>query len=256
MVKRIGIFLSLLILVLSCKSKAVVAETSVKPMSANKVIKNHYNNRFGKETLSAKMRVKYRGKNELPGVTASLRIKKDEVIWISLSKLGFPVGKAMITQNEVLYYEKINKTYFKGDFALLSTWLGTELDYEKVQNLLLGQAILDLTEQKHDLSSKSAHYELSPKKANEFYSILYLLDPQNFKLLKQQVTQTDDERVLSIDYARYEQIEDEYFPMEVLITAKERRYTTRIDVQYRSVTFNKSLSFPFSIPSGYKEIEL
>lgn len=256
MIQRIGIFLVTLLLLVSCKSKSVVAETSTRPMSVNKVIKNHYNNGFNKETLSAKMRVKYRGKNDLPGVTASLRIKKDQTIWISLTKLGFPVGKAMITPNKVSYYEKINKTYFEGDFALLSSWLGTDLDYEKVQNLLLGQAILDLKQERHELAAKDAHYELSPKRANELFSILYLLDPQNFKLLGQQVTQTEDDRVLSINYAKYQQIEGEYFPMEVLITAKDRRYTTRIDVQYRSVAFNKSLSFPFSIPDGYKEIEL
>ena len=256
MLKKIGFFLVAIMVVTSCKTKSVVAGTMAKPMTANKVIKNHYSNSFDKETLSAKMKVKYRGKNSLPGVTASMRIKKDEAIWISFTKLGFPVGKALITKDKVSYYEKINKTYFEGNFALLSNWLGTELDYEKVQNLLLGQAILDLKDGKHDVTLKDAHYALTPKKAHELFDILYLLSPQNFKLVKQELSQPDENKVLSIDYSDYERIDGEYFPKGVFITAKDPKYTTTIDVEYRSVVFNKSLSFPFAIPNGYKEIEL
>ena len=256
MYKRIGFLVIVLLIVSSCKTKSAVIGTAAKPMSANKVIKNHYSNRFDKETLSARMKVKYRGKNDLPGVTASMRIKKNETIWISLSKLGFPVGKALITKDKVSYYEKINKTYFEGDFTLLSDWLGTELDYEKVQNLLLGQAILDLKDNKHEVVLKNASYELTPKKGNELFDILYVLSPQNFKLIKQQVTQPKEHTTLSIDYSNYERIEGEFFPKEVLITAKDQRNITSINVEYRSVEFNKSVRFPFSIPSGYKEIEL
>ena len=256
MLRQIGFFILFVLVLSSCKTKSVVAGSATKPMSANKVINNHYDNSFNKETLSAKMKVKYRGKNDLPGVTASMRLKKDETIWISLSKLGFPVGKALITKDKVRYYEKINKTYFEGDFALLSQWLGTELDYQKVQNLLLGQAILDLKNGKHEVAQKESHYEIKPKEANRLFDILYLMDPQNFKLIRQQVTQPEERKTLSVNYNKYEQIDGEYFPKDMHIMATDEKYTTSINVEYRTVEFNKSLRFPFSIPNGYKEIEL
>jgi hypothetical protein len=37
---------------------------------------------------------------------------------------------------------KIKGTYFEGDFSALSQWLGTDLDYSKIQNLL--EALDDL----------------------------------------------------------------------------------------------------------------
>lgn len=256
MLRKIGLLLVFILILSSCKTKSVVSATTTKPMSASKIIKYHYGNSFNKETLTAKMKVKYKGKNDLPGVTASMRIKKDETIWISFSKLGFPVGKALITRYKVSYYEKINKTYFDGDFGLLSNWLGTDLDYEKVQNLLLGQAILDLNNDKHDVAIKDSHYELTPKEEHELFDILYLLNPQNFKLIKQQVSQPDENKTLSITYDNYERIDGEFFPKEVLITANDQKYITTINVEYRSVEFNKLIRFPFSIPIGYKEIEL
>ena len=41
------------------------------------------------------------------------------------------MAKALITPTKVSYYEKINNTYFEGDFSLLSNWLGTDLDFQK-----------------------------------------------------------------------------------------------------------------------------
>jgi hypothetical protein len=50
------------------------------------------------------------------------------------------MAKASITPTSVSYYEKIKGTYFEGDFSALSQWLGTDLDFNKIQNMLLGEA--------------------------------------------------------------------------------------------------------------------
>ena len=36
----------------------------------------------------------------------------------------------------------------------------------------------------------------------------------------------------------------------------KKGYKTQLDLEYRSLEFNKNISFPFKIPSGYKEIIL
>lgn len=243
-----------LLMITSCKTKKAVGNSTVRGMSVNKIIKNHYANDFDKETITARLRVKYRGKSSLPSVTASLRLKKDNTIWVSLSKLGFPIGKALITTDKVSYYEKINKTYFEGDFTLLSNWLGTDLDFEKVQNLLLGQAILNLKDEKYRATQNENTFDLIPKKANEFFDILFSISGAHFKINEQKIEQ--EGKTLTIGYGDYEKIDGETFPKKVLITALDGKYTTTVDVDYRSVQFNKSVSFPFKIPNGYKEIVL
>jgi septin family protein len=37
-------------------------------------------------------------------------------------------------------------TYFEGDFSALSQWLGTDLDFNKIQNMLLGNWMICLRE--------------------------------------------------------------------------------------------------------------
>jgi hypothetical protein len=256
MLKKILYIFFFILALASCKSSKVTDANTNLGMSAKKVIKNHYNNAFDKKTITARLKVKYIGKTNLPGVTASLRIKKDETIWISLSKLGFPVGKALITPTRVSYYEKINRTYFDGDFTLLSNFLGTELDFEKVQNLILGQAILNLKDEKFIVDVSQNKYQLKPKKEYDLFSILFLINSDNFKINSQKIYQKNENKTLTISYNNYTEVDDEVFPKEIHIKATDTKYISTIDVNYRSVAFNSPVRFPFKIPRHYKQIVL
>lgn len=254
--KKITIIILLLVMISACKTTKVLNESMNSSLSSKKVIKNHYTNTFDKETVKAKLKVKYTGKSSLPSITASLRIKKDETIWISLTKLGFPIGKVLITPNRVSFYEKINRTYFDGDFTLISNLLGTELDFEKVQNLLFGQALLNLKKEAFILTSNKNNYLLKPKVANSLYDILFLINPLNFKINSQQIKQLDENNTLIINYTNYTTIDHEIFPKEIYIKASDKKNTSTIVVNYKSVEFNKPVSFPFAIPKNYEKIEL
>lgn len=256
MLKKISFVLIVLLSVSACKTTKVTNTSNNMGLSSKKVIKNHYINAFNKKTINAKLKIKYKGKSSLPSVTGSLRIQKDETIWISLTKLGFPVGKVLITPNRVSFYEKINRTYFDGDFTLLSDFLGTELDFQKVQDLLLGQSLLDLKKESFDISVSEKNYMLKPKVANPLFDILFLINPINFKVNSQQLNQKEENNTLVINYGNYETIDNEFFPREIHIIASDVKNTSTIDVDYKSVEFNKTVSFPFEIPKGYEKIEL
>jgi hypothetical protein len=211
---------------------------------------------FDKQTLDARLNAKYNDKNTSVSIVVKLRLEKDKTIWMSATKMGIPFAKLKITPNSVSYYEKLDKTYFDGDFSLLSKWLGTELDYEKVQNILLGQAILNLRKGKYDSKITNNTYELIPKKNEELFAILFFLNPENFKLEKQEISNPKKEQTLLVSYPNYANIDGEQIPKNIDITAIDTKNTTTINIEYKSVEFNKELTYPFSIPSGYKEINL
>jgi len=256
MIKKIIYIFIIILAITSCKSSKMASNTSLSDMSAKKIIKNYYNNEFDKETIDAKLRIKYIGKTNFPGVMASLRVKKNETIWISLTKFGFPIGKALITPTKVSYYDKINKTYFDGDFTLLSNWLGTELNFEKVQNLLLGQAILNLKDEKFIVDHHKNKYQLKPKNGYDLFNILFLINPDNFKINSQEIHQKEDNKTLTINYDNYTIVDDEVFPKEIHIAASDKKNISTIDINYRSVGFNNNVSFPYKIPDNYQRIIL
>lgn len=251
------IVLVLLLALASCKSKKNIADTgNIAVLTSKKIINNHYENDFGKETIYAKINAKYKDGKTSILFSIKLRMEKDKTIWMSATKLGFPVAKVKITPDSVTYYEKLQRTYFEGDFSLLSEWLGTSLDFEKVQNILLGQAVLNLRKGKYTTKVESNQYQLSSRKNKELYGILFFLNPDNFKLNKQEIRNAEKKQSFSVSYANYKEISGEQFPENIHIKALDNKNITTINIEYKTVEFNKKLSFPFSIPNGYKEIRL
>lgn len=241
----------------SCKSKKNMTDSNtIEVVSTKKMIKNHYESGFDQQTIDAKLNAKYKDKKKSVSISIKLRIEKDKTIWMSATKFGIPIAKVMITPTRVSYYEKLENTYFDGDFSLLSKWLGTDLDYEKVQNLLLGQAVLNLKDGKYNSSIINKTYQLVPKKENDLFGILFFLNPKNFKLDKQEIRHPEKEQLLLVSYPNYQDIQGQQIPKNLDIVTIDEKKTTNIAIEYRSVELNKQLTFPFSIPSGFTEITL
>lgn len=255
MIQRGAIVIVFLTLIFSCKSSKVT-ETSIANLSARNIIKNNDDLRFDKTNLRANLFVKYQGKTDLPNLNASMRMVKDSVIWISFSKLGFPVAKLMITQDSVKFYEKISKTYFNGDFELISKSLGTDFDFIKVQNLFLGETLIDMKLDKYKSTIDLNLYRLNSKNKNANFETLFWISPNTFKLKKEVIKHPSREQILTVLYKDFGKIDESLFPKEFVVQVKDKNKKTSIEVNYKNVVFNTNLSFPFAIPNGYKKIEL
>ncbi|OED34946.1 hypothetical protein AB832_06680 [Flavobacteriaceae bacterium (ex Bugula neritina AB1)] len=245
-----------LILLYSCKGTKAVTGGTVKKLKAEKVIANHYNKAFNFTSLNAKVKVKYQDAKQSFSPNVTLRIEKDKKIWVSAKLLGITLAKALITPEKVSYYEKVNGTYFEGDFKLLSEWLGTNLDFDKVQQLLLGQSIFNLRDDKYTSEVQEGKYVLRPKKQLELFERLFLIHPDSFKMAVQQLKQEKEKRNLAILYKSYQKVGNQYFPKEINIEASEDTDRTLITIDYRTVDYNAKVSFPFKIPSGYEQVTI
>lgn len=244
----------LLVFFVSCKSGKVLTDGTVnKNLSSKTIIKTHYQNAIDFKTLSGKMKIDYSDGSDSQGVSVSLRMEKDKAIWISAP---FGVVKAYITPNRVSFYNKLQNEYFDGDFAYLSNILGTELDFQKLQNVLLGQALFNLKEGKYDTSIADKNYQLKPRKVEELFKTLFQIEPKNFKIAKQELSQPLKNRLLEIEYKNYQKINKWVIPNEILITAIDKDLTNTIGIEYRNIEFDRALNFPYKIPKGFDEIVL
>jgi Domain of unknown function (DUF4292) len=247
--------LLLLLFMVSCKTKSVVATANIdtKQLTANTIIEKHYNNKNTFSTLYIKANAKYADDKQSQNVTAEIKIKKDEQILVSIRFLGITMAKALITPTSVSYYEKINGTYFEGDFSGLSKWLGTDLDYIKIQNMLLGEAFDDLNKGKYTESLEGKWYRLDDF-SNENTKKSFFVDADTFLIQKQEITQTAEERMIQVAYSGNKVFNEGALPLNVLINTYQKKGKTEINLDYNAITFNEELSFPYSVPNGYKRI--
>ncbi|OXA80574.1 protein of unknown function [Flavobacterium aquidurense] len=256
MKKYIALIL-LSVFVISCKSKAVAVQNTDKPVEApkedKKAVAKHYDNKLDFKTLNIKASAKYEDEKQSQNVTADIKIEKDKQILVSVRFLGITMAKALITPTTVSYYEKIKGTYYEGDFTSLSKWLGTELDYSKVQNLLVGEALDDLRKGKYTQTIVENLFKLEDEKEAKVKKTFYL-DSEKYLVQKEEISQPAENRMLEIKYSDSKTFDQGILPTSIEINAAQPKGKTNINLNYNNISFNEELSFPYSVPSGYKKV--
>lgn len=252
MIKKIAPIL-LLFFLISCKSKAVLTEGKADDvLSAKKIIESHYNNKLDFKTLYIKASAKYEDDKQKQSVSADIRIKKDEKILVSIRFLGITMAKALITPDEVKYYEVINGTYFEGNYESLSRWLGTELDFQKVQNMLLGKPMDNLENGNYKEEITDNLYRLFSKESNTEKAFSF--ESERFLLKKQEISQFDKNRKVTVSYPNFQNVAALILPTNLSISANQDTKKNNIEIEYKSIAVDESFNFPYSVPDGYERI--
>lgn len=229
------------------------ANAIAKEISARKVAKKHIAANFDKKTVDAKLKVNFNNGKTKQNLSVSMKIKKDEVIWLKGSKF-ITVFKAEITPTSVRYYSSVFKNSFVGDFSMIKELLGVEINFEQLQNLFLGQSLLNVKEEKQGVEITNNRYVLSPEIQAELFDIFFTINPAHFKLEEQWIVNNEKNLRLDIKYPSYNLINEVVFPSEINVKAKNSKSVTAIDLEYKSVVFDADVYMSFNIPSGYKKL--
>ena len=245
--------LVLIIFLVSCKSakKVIASGKASDQLSAKQVIKQHQKNDADFKTMQSRVRINLIQGEKEQGATFNLRIEKGKVIWLS-APLG--LARMMITPEKVKFYNKQDNEYFDGDYKLLSDFVGVDLDFNKVQNIVLGQAIFNLKDEPHAVSVNENSYALHPKDQNALIELFYLINPSHFKMDSLQLFQQLKKRMLQVDYKAYQEVDNQVLPKDIRIVAVEETDEVAITMEFKSTSLNEEIRFPFKIPKGYKEI--
>jgi hypothetical protein len=198
--------------------------------------------------------------------SVALRIKKDSVIWMSLSKLGIEGARILITKDSVKFVNTIDKRFFKGDFAYISKLLNTELDFEMLQSLLVGNSVTFYDEdEKIKPGMDNCQYTLGTvrkfkirkaergRELREPAQSIYLV-PETFKISRILFYEFNPDRSFDARYADFINLDDgQLFPNKMNYIIKAQK-NVNIDLNYSKVTLNEEQSFPFKIPDNYEQI--
>ena len=65
-----------------------------------------------------------------------------------------------------------------------------------------------------------------------------------------------DNSILDINYNSYQNIEEQSFPKELVVLAKNNDGIANIKLDLTSLSLNNELRYPFTIPDGFKELIL
>nr|AOE12770.1 deoxyuridine 5'-triphosphate nucleotidohydrolase [uncultured bacterium] len=253
--KKLIYILALTAISLGCKSTKQLKASGIleSRMSVKKIIKNHNKFQSNFTTLQGRLKVEMTQGDRSETHTLTLRMGYDNTIWINAF---LNMVRVKITPDRVRFYNKLDNTYFDGDYALINSFLGTDLQFENLQNLLLGEALFELESNRFDKTAHPSSYMLTPKQSNELFDLIYLINPTYFKIDSQELRQPTKRNLLNITYQSYQKVDALVLPQKMIITATNSNEQTTLNLNLKSVILGQPLRFPFKIPKGYKAIEL
>ena len=126
--------IALCLFLYACGSNKDVVISSLENLSSKSIVKKVNQSHLDYNWFTAKLS----GKIEIDGadapVSANLRIRKDSVIWLSVSALlGVEVARIQVTPDSLKLINRINKTYWKGDFQDVESTYGISANYEQLE---------------------------------------------------------------------------------------------------------------------------
>lgn len=248
------VWVAILILSACGGSQSALKEKDLKTETLKAILKN-YNNSIPKyKTMRGRLKGVYEDRDQVQNINVSYRFKRDKTLWMSAKFAGFiQVAKMMIKPKKIMFYERIDNTYFDGNFELISMFLGIELDYSQIQNLFLGQALKPIEVSKTDIENLDPYFQMVTSYDDGLTQFL-LLDAKTFKI-KQQTISLKDKQV-KIIYNNYQIVDGSSFPKEFVILAGDGKDQIQITLTYKNIKLNDKLRFPFSFPNNYSPIQL
>ena len=230
-------------------SKKPIEKIELKTLR-KKIIKNYpsYNN------LRLRIKAEYDSGKRNQQLTLQLRMQEGKAIWLSATML-VPIAKMLIKPNSVSFYEKFEKRYFKGDFEPLNTFLKAEVDFKKIENLLLGIPVSDLSKGKWKRISNPQYYIVASDMQTNQWQPSFFFDPSDFLLKEQRVFIPESQQQISVKYRTHQQIEGTKIPRNIEIVVFDGKTVQKLYLEYTRATLPKTITMPFAIPAGYQKIK-
>lgn len=242
------LFLSLpLTLLLSTCSKKIVAPVTTIPSSTLAIEEIDF------EYLHGKARMVLKDGNKEREVKASIRVRKDSVIWMNFTVIGVQGGRALINKDSITLISNVDKEYYVFDFKELSKRFNFEINYQVIQSAMLGNLLMTRSDQ-DSVEEKSATYLL--KQSSGPVQVLNYISAASMKIQKVELKESDTHNSLTINYGDFQPVGNKMFPYNGTIslfykTAAGLLNTTIIFEYSKAEVGDKELKFPFNIPKKY-----
>lgn len=212
------------------------------------------------EYLTAKAKFSFKNdKQDIDNATINFRVRKDSLIWFSVTAVGFEVARGMISPQEIVVLDKFNKDHYAYSYPALSRRFQFELSYSLLQAVLIGN--LPLPRQPDQLMYRVLDQErLLLRQPTREVVVDNYIGESSRRLEEFRVVQRVSQNTLSLNYGEFKSLEGYLFPFTSLILLNARSapdqppVQTEIGLNYSKVDLIKNNpGFPFSIPSNYKK---
>lgn len=204
--------------------------------------------------LSVKAKVKVDSEDLNQNFTLNLRIKKDEIIWLSASYIIEGI-RCYITPDSVRVIDRLKKQYYTYTFDDLSRQFNTRIDFQLLQSTLLGT----LPKIKNaDYAITSSQNECVLTFQNNLFKLDNYIRNDIHKLSKLILKENATGNEMTLLYDDFKEDGKNIFPFNITSTIVENnegtKKTSSIELEYKKIKTSKQpIEFPFTVSDRYEQ---
>lgn len=262
------LLLCILFSFITCNTIKAIRQKPVDEKSISQLIQLLSENEFKPEWFSAKTNATINFDGKENSVAVSLRMRRDSVLWLSFSAIGIEMARIMITQDSIKVLDRINSKYLISDYKYFEKIFSTEISYEDIQAIILGNSFRLKDEKKYRSAYiDSSYYILSTlgkrklkrniledRDPNKKFVQDLWIEPNTYKLAKLNIDDQRSNVKILCQYENFKPIEDStLFPFMNTIEIKAKK-NVHVLLEYSKVNINKLLEFPFAISDKYEKM--
>jgi hypothetical protein len=253
----------------SCSQQKKIIKAPIKEEGADYLFEKLKQNELKFDWFTAKISVNYKNKGESNSFNGQIRILRDSVIWLSFTPLlGIEVFRVIITNDSVKFINRINNTYFIGDYDYVNKFLNTNIDYDVLQSFMIGNDLSFYENGKFRASLDGGQYKLSTAERTKLKKFVrnsqdqlkiliqnIWINPETFKITRADVKEIRKQNLrLEANYSVFEKVNDQLFPTRVNFDIYAEKHINA-SVEFSKININTPQLFPFRIPPSYKQVK-
>ena len=241
------------------------ATTTVTTDKKQKIVTLINDNRQTAKGIRSKMSVRLSAGSKGASASGTLKMKRDEIIQLSLTALGlFEVGRLELTPEYLFVQDRMNKQYVQVKWADIDALKQIGADFYTFQSLFWNELFLlnkkDLpAEQDFQVTTSGKQTTLTPTDAHiatDQVALQFLVNTSK-RLTEQAQLKATQQSGFSVtcDYDDFDKLDKKTFPheMKLAINAGSKRYAA--DINLSSPQVDEGMKNLATKPSnGYKQV--
>lgn len=204
------------------------------------------------------------GSGENPHVSGTLRIKRGEVIQLSIAPLlGIEVARLEISPKRVLVVDRLNKRYVETSFETLSRLANMELDFHILQSLVLnelflpGKTQLAVEDAENFRISSENDKALLETKPGKLFTYRFKTTAAEGLLENTCIGVRGTSYALDWTYGDFGSLDNKFFPQRMVVCVGEGTGKDfSLDMKLSRLSTNGGWGTRTELSSKYKKIEL
>jgi len=165
------------------------------------------------EYFQTRTKVRYTEGDKQVNGNAHIRIKKDSLIWFSISpSVGLEATRVMITKDTAIVINRMDKEYYIFNFEEISRYFNFKVDFELIQSIILGNLAREIDE-KTQIAKENNYYLIKQTSGPLDIQSFVLID--NKKIETVLINENETSNFMTLKYSEFKETKKLSFPQEL-----------------------------------------